>query len=176
LQAGTLDIATVGAVGTGAIIFAGKATLKIENAAFSGHVFANPIDFFAKHDVLDLPGLKYHVGAISKYHPASDLLTVHSGHFTDTFTLLSPAGTHFATVKDGHGGTKVTLAPPHAAATMASLSPQDAAGTVASLSTHGFAEQHWATDFAAGSDVAEQHWATDFAGNAHHPSDFLFVA
>ena len=37
---------------------------------------------------------------------------MHSGHVTDTLTLLSPTGTHFIAANDGHGGTKVTLDPP----------------------------------------------------------------
>jgi autotransporter-associated beta strand protein len=149
LMAGTLDLAAVGAAGTGAITFAGKATLTIENGALSGHVFGNPIDFFAKHDVLDLTGLRFHAGASAKYHRASHDLIVHSGHVTDTLMLLSPHGTHFAVANDRHGGTKVTLDPPHHAA------------TVASLSTH---------------DFAEQHWTTDVEGSASHLSDFLFTA
>jgi hypothetical protein len=45
----------------------------------------------------------------AKYHPATDVLTVHSGHITDTLTLLLPHGTHFATASDHHGGTDVFL-------------------------------------------------------------------
>jgi hypothetical protein len=122
-EAGTLDVAAVGAAGTDSIGFAGKATLKVDNAALSGHAFTNPIDFFAKHDMLDLIGLKFHHGASAKYHKATGLLTVHSGHVTNTLTLLDPLGTHFVVSKDGHGGTKVTLDPPatttHAVASLA---------------------------------------------------------
>jgi hypothetical protein len=39
--------------------------------------------------------------------------------------LLSPNGTHFAVANDGHGGTEVTLAPFHHAATVASLSSHE---------------------------------------------------
>jgi autotransporter-associated beta strand protein len=58
LEAGKLDIAAVGAAGPGAITFAGRATLAIENAALSGHVFGNAIDSFARHDLISstLPG------------------------------------------------------------------------------------------------------------------------
>jgi autotransporter-associated beta strand protein len=110
LEGGALDLAALGAAGTGPIAFAGRATLKIENAALSGHVFAtNNIDFFAKHDVLDLTGLHFHAGATATYHKASHHLTVHSGRVTDTLTLLAPHGTHFATASDHHGGTDVFL-------------------------------------------------------------------
>jgi autotransporter-associated beta strand protein len=146
LEQGTLDVAAVGAAGTGAITFADKATFKIENAALTGHAFGNPIDFFAKHDVVDLT--KFHAGANAKLHRATDVVTVHSGHVTDTLTLVSTQGTHFVIAKDGHGGTKVTLAPAHVAATMASLSMQDIAG---------------------------EHAAVDVAMTANHLGDFLFV-
>jgi autotransporter-associated beta strand protein len=153
LGAGKLDLAAPGGAGPGAITFASvgktKATLEIDNAALSIHHFANPIDNFGKHDVLDLTGLKFHVGAKAKYHAVTDVLTVHSGHVTDKLTLLSPHGTHFAVANDGHGGTKVTLDPPAHTTTMASLA------------TH---------------HVAEQHWTTDTAGSAGHLSDFLFTA
>jgi len=109
LEAGKLDIAAVGAAGPGAISFAGRATLAIENAALSGHVFGNAIDSFARHDVLDLAGLKFRAGAKATYHKANHHLTVHSGHVTDTLTLFSPHGTHFATASDHHGGTDVFL-------------------------------------------------------------------
>ena len=151
IDQGTLDLAALGAAGTDDIAFGGKlhATLTIENAALFGHHFTNNIDFFGKHDVLDLSGLKFHKGATAKYHPATDILDVHSGHVTDVFTLLSPHGTHFAVTNDGHGSTTVTLDPPHHTAVVASLSTND---------------------------VAEQHWATDIAGSAGHLSDFLFTA
>jgi autotransporter-associated beta strand protein len=121
LEGGTLDLATLGAAGSGDITFGGGAkhnieTLMIENAALLGHVFTtNNIDFFGKHDVLDLSGLHFHAGASAKYHPATDILDVRSGHVTDILALLSPHGTHFVAAKDGHGGTKVTLDPPHVA-------------------------------------------------------------
>jgi autotransporter-associated beta strand protein len=146
LEAGVFVLAAAGAAGTGPISFAGKAALKIENAALSGHIFAsNDIVSFGKHDVLDLTGLKFHAGAKATYHKATHHLTVRSGHVTDTLKLLSPHGTHFAVSNDGHGGTKVTLDPPlHTAA-------------VASLSAH---------------DLGGESVVTDSAG---HSGDFLFV-
>jgi autotransporter-associated beta strand protein len=137
LEGGTLDLIAIGAAGTSDITFEGGAkhnieTLKIENAALFGHHFTNNIDFFGKHNILDLSGLKFHKGATAKYHPATDILDVNSGTVTDKFTLVSPLGTHFVAAKDGHGGTKVTLDPPAHTS------------TVASLATHDVAEQHWA--------------------------------
>ena len=149
LEGGILDVAAVGAAGTGDIAFqgAGKATLKIDNAGLSGHVFgSNDIDSFGKHDVLDITGLHFHAGATATYHKATHHLTVHSGHVTDTLTLLSPHGMHFAVANDGHGGSKVTLGPPAHTATVASLSAHDLGG---------------------------EPLATD---SAIHSGDFLFVA
>jgi autotransporter-associated beta strand protein len=109
LKAGALDVAALGAAGIGAIKFAGLATLKIENAALSHHVFSNPIDKFGNNDVLDLSGLSFDPGATATYHAASHHLTVHSGNVTDTLTLLAPLGTHFEAISDGHGGTDLLL-------------------------------------------------------------------
>jgi autotransporter-associated beta strand protein len=113
IELGTLELGAIGAAGPGAISFAAvgktKATLDIDNAALSAHHFANPIDNFAKHDVLDLSGLHFHAGATATYHKAGHHLTVHSGAVIDTLTLLSPHGTHFEAASDGHGGTDVFL-------------------------------------------------------------------
>jgi hypothetical protein len=87
----------------------GKATLEIANAALPGHVFTNPIDAFGHHDFLDLTGLHFRAGAKAVYDTATHDLTVHSGHVTDTLTLLSPHGTHFEATSDHHGGTDVFL-------------------------------------------------------------------
>jgi autotransporter-associated beta strand protein len=131
LEAGALDLAAIGAAGTRPIIFAGRATLAIENAALSGHAFANPVRAFGKHDILDLTGLKFHSGATATYHKATHLLTIHSGNVTDTLTLLSPLKTHFTVTKDGHGGSDVMLAhgaSPHAALLDHELSLSASAG------------------------------------------------
>ena len=61
------------------------------------------------HDFLDLTGLHFHAGATAKYHPATEVLDVHSGHRTDKLTLVSPHGTHFEAASDHHGGTDVFL-------------------------------------------------------------------
>jgi autotransporter-associated beta strand protein len=114
IEQGIFEVDAIGAAGPGAITFASvgksKATIEIDNAALSGHVFAtNKIDNFGKHDFLDLTGLHFHPGATAKYHPTTDVLAVHSGHGTDKFTLVSPHGTHFEVASDHHGGTDVFL-------------------------------------------------------------------
>ena len=155
LDAGTLELAAVQAAGIGAITFApgSHATLKIDNAALPGHVFGNEIDFFGKHDVIDLSGLHFQPGAFATFH--HQRLKVHSGGKADTLKLLSPHGTHFTVANDGRGGSKVTLE---------QLPP------VTSLPAAAVAHS------VAGHDHAAQHWATDTAGSAGYPGDFLFVA
>jgi autotransporter-associated beta strand protein len=114
IEQGAFEVAAGGAAGTGLISFANtskaKVDLEIDNAALSGHVFAsNAIDFFGKHDFLDLTGLHFHPGATAKYHKSTHVLAVHSGSVTDTLTLNFPHGTHFAAASDHHGGTEVFL-------------------------------------------------------------------
>jgi autotransporter-associated beta strand protein len=147
LKAGTLELKALSAAGIGAITFKGTATLEIGNAALSG--LFNPIDFFAKHDVLDLTGLKFHAHAKAKYDAATHILSVHSGGTTDMLTLVHPQGKHFTVSADGHGGTEVILDPPAVAATV-----------VASLPTH---------------DFGGHHSATDILSSGHQGGDFLFV-
>jgi autotransporter-associated beta strand protein len=101
LEGGTFDQAALGAAGPGAITFAGKAKLKIENAALSSHHFTNNIDFFGRHDVLDLTGLHFQPGAFATFHHED--LKVRSGGVTDTLKLVHPHGTHFAVANDGPG-------------------------------------------------------------------------
>ena len=113
LEAGTLDLAKVGAAGTNFVLFKGPATLKIENRALSGHVFGNAIGFGFGKNIVDLTGLKFHAGASAKYHPGSQHLTIHSGNVIDTLTLdqFSPGEDHFHVSRDAHGGTKVAVVP-----------------------------------------------------------------
>jgi autotransporter-associated beta strand protein len=110
LSGGTLDLDAVKAASTGDITFNTPSHLIVENAALSpGHVFENHILAFGKKDILDLSGLHFHKGASAKYHPATDVLMVHSGHATDRLTLVSPLGFDFHTANDHHGGTEVFL-------------------------------------------------------------------
>ena len=147
VQGGTLDLAAVGAAGTGFVQCTQPATVKIENQAMSGRVFANPIGFeLGIKSIIDLAGLKFHPGATAKYHPAGHHLTVHSGHVTDTL-ILEPSflvGAHFHASSDRHGGTKVTVVTPatiqHAVASP-DLHGWDAAQSTADLADSYFASQ-----------------------------------
>jgi autotransporter-associated beta strand protein len=148
LKAGTLDV--TGLAGTGGITFAGVAKLEIANSAILfGLGFPGKINFFGKHDVIDLTGLHFHAGAHASYQAAGGVLTVHSGSVTDELFLNSPLGTHFLAARDGHGGTKITLDPPPATA-------------------------HAVTSL-AGHDLSGE-WAGDLSASSNHMSDFLFAA
>jgi autotransporter-associated beta strand protein len=130
LMAGTLEVAI--SAGSGAIGFAGGATLRIDNGAFSDvqgqSFFATAISLFRHGDAIDLTGLRFHHGATATYDSATHDLSVSSGGSTYGLDLPSPQGTHFVVAGDGHGGTLVTLAPSHAAAAVPAPSPQDASG------------------------------------------------
>jgi autotransporter-associated beta strand protein len=112
LEHGRLDLAALGAVGTGAVDFVGLATLKIENSALSSHAFGNTVADFGVGDKIDLSGLKFVTHAKATLNGTT--LTVKSGHVTDTLTLVFPETGTFKAKDDGHGGTKVVLVPPPA--------------------------------------------------------------
>ena len=118
LKEGTLDVATLGAAGTGAITFAqGSETLKIENAALANHNFGNAIVDFNKSDVIDLTGFAFAPGTTASYNARTGILTVTTHNVadtltdgvTDTLTLVHPAGHSFEAVNDGNGGTAILL-------------------------------------------------------------------
>jgi autotransporter-associated beta strand protein len=109
LVAGKLDVAALGAAGTGAITFHGRATLKLEHAAMPSHHFGNTIAGLSSHDIIDIAELRFQPSATATYNPGNHHLTVHSSNHTDTLTLLSPHGFHFGTANDGHGGVDVFL-------------------------------------------------------------------
>jgi hypothetical protein len=69
-----LDV--TGLAGIGHITFAGTAKLEIGNSAILfGLGFPGVIDFFDKHDVIDLTGLHFHAGAHASYEAAGGVLT-----------------------------------------------------------------------------------------------------
>ncbi len=113
IHGGTLDIAALGAAGTGAITFAaGPETLAIENAALSNHNFANSIVNFSAGELIDLPGLTFARGAAASYNPTTHVLSVTSNGVTDTLTLATPGAGTFKSISDGHGGTEIELIVP----------------------------------------------------------------
>jgi autotransporter-associated beta strand protein len=112
LEAGVLDLAAVGAAGTGAITFSGTAELKIESAALSGNVFGWQILGFAAGDTIDLPSLPFVPGASASYDTSLHTLSLTSGPTTVTFTLLLEGVNQYAALSDGAGGTELAIPPP----------------------------------------------------------------
>ena len=117
IAAGTLDIAALGAAGSGTITFAnpannGVATLAIDAAALSGgngfYDFVNTIAGAASpSQVIDLTSLSYAANSTTA-RLAGNTLLVGNG---STLVALHLAGTNakssFTTASDGHGGTLV---------------------------------------------------------------------
>ena len=108
---GTLDVAALGAAGTGAItFFAGAQTLRIEAAALNGGVFGNAIAGFTNDgDVVDVRGIGT---ATASYNGTTGVLTL-MGTGTASLTVgTGYTGFVFNTAADGAGGTNVTVALP----------------------------------------------------------------
>ncbi len=113
IYGGTLDIAALGAAGTGAITFAaGPETLAVENAALSNHNFGNSIVNFSAGELIDLSGLTFAQGAAASYNPTTHVLSVTSNGVTDTLTLTTPGAGTFKSISDGHAGTEIELIVP----------------------------------------------------------------
>jgi autotransporter-associated beta strand protein len=110
LRQGIVHLLSIGAAGSGAITFAGRAELNIANTALShGHHFANVIHGFGNLDIIDLSGMPFTPDATATFDLATHRLTVHSNGGADTLTLAGPHGTNFTALSDGHGGTEVML-------------------------------------------------------------------
>ena len=118
IDAGTLDLAALGAAGSGTITFAnpagnGVATLEIDAAALSGgngaYSFANAIAGAAStNQVIDLRSLAYVQGSTTATLVNSTSLVVADGSSAVTLTLASSSSkSSFTTASDGHGGTLV---------------------------------------------------------------------
>jgi autotransporter-associated beta strand protein len=130
LQQGVLDLAAVGAAGTGAITFAGiygiaslratladgnlnaRAELRIESAALPGNLFAPLVQGFAPGDTIDLPGLPFAPGANATYSAIFHTLAVTSGSTTVGLENLDTTGASlpFVVLGDHTGGSRVVLA------------------------------------------------------------------
>ena len=118
IDAGTLDIAALGAAGTGTITFAnparfGTTTLEIDAAALTtaapnAYSFANKIAGATSPDqVIDLTSLAYNQGSTNAALNGTSLL-VSNGSSSVTLQLASDQSkSSFVTASDGHGGTLV---------------------------------------------------------------------
>ena len=110
LTAGTLDLAALGAAGTGGITFgSGAQTLRIEAAALNAGAFANAITGFAAGDTLDVRGIGT---ATASYNGTTGILTL-AGTSNATLNIgTGYNGFNFNAASDGAGGTAVTISQP----------------------------------------------------------------
>ncbi|MBR0697046.1 calcium-binding protein [Bradyrhizobium lablabi] len=111
LHAGTLELASLGAAGTGAITFeAGAQTLRIDKAALDHGHLANTIEGFAVGDTIDLAGIGKATHATLS---ADNVLTITGGNSGSISLQLDShayaSGLNFQLASDGHGGTSVTV-------------------------------------------------------------------
>jgi hypothetical protein len=111
ILSGTLEVATLGAAGTGAITFgSGAKTLQIATAPLGTGIFTTTLDGFTTGDTIDLAG----IGTAS-------LVTLGAGNALSVFgseqimLQLDPSesfsGASFLAQSDGAGGTDITLIP-----------------------------------------------------------------
>jgi hypothetical protein len=111
LKSGTLEIASAGAAGTGAITFAAAnvdPTLQIDFAALpvgGGHFDTPILDFNSPDDVIDFAGLALVAGATAVDDGST--LTFTDGGVTWTFDTPNATPQTLTVFNDGHGGTAV---------------------------------------------------------------------
>ena len=117
IAAGTLDIAALGAAGSGTITFAnpasnGVATLEIDAAALSGgsgtYSFANAIaGATSTNQVIDLSSLAYVQGSTTATLNGTTLSVTDGSSNVTLHLAAAQAKSSFMTASDGHGGTLV---------------------------------------------------------------------
>ena len=117
LESGTVEIASATGAGTGAIEFlpnAGFETLKIDNKAFTHHVFSNSINGLGLGSVIDLPGIAFQLGDRSVV-TSDGSLQLQSAHGQSQASFFlgsgSAPGTSFLTLPDQTGGTSIFAVP-----------------------------------------------------------------
>jgi hypothetical protein len=113
INSGTVELAALGAAGSGGINFGAGSTaaLIIDAPAIpaSGKTFANTIVNFGNGDSLDLTGMNFVTGATATL--SGGVLTVSSNGQSAAFTLSNPAGSVFSVANDGAGHVSVNLLP-----------------------------------------------------------------
>ncbi|MBS0641960.1 MAG: autotransporter-associated beta strand repeat-containing protein, partial [Proteobacteria bacterium] len=105
LQAGTLELGSETAAGTGPITFSSGATLRLDQAVSGAAQFSPVLAGFTGADHLDLRGLAFANGATAVVQGTT--LTVTAGGASEQFTLSGPAPGALVAVSDGNGGTMV---------------------------------------------------------------------
>ncbi|MCJ2131308.1 beta strand repeat-containing protein [Methylobacterium sp. E-045] len=134
LSAGTLDIASAGGAGSGAIAFgSGAQTLHIEQAALTGSGgaagFANGLTGFGAEDTIDVSGIG--TATAARYDDAAHTLTLSGGSQSVTLQLdagaAPTAGYAYGVVSDGAGGSLVAI---EAVAQVIGVSASPAGGVI----------------------------------------------
>jgi len=109
IDSGVLEITAGDSAGSGAITFAGAATLRLDAKPVSGSTYANDLVNFGSGDKLDLNGVAFHSGATAVLSGSTLLVT--SGSTSEQFTLTNGAA-NFVVTSDGIGATPGVLVTP----------------------------------------------------------------
>jgi hypothetical protein len=190
IDAGTLNVASVASIGTGAVTFgAATATLAFATAPASGSTFADPLTGFASAGTIDLPNLAFTANATVTV--SGTIVTLTDGGATENFTLASPTTTPIFALADSGTGTQLSSILPTTVTSVGVLNDAIAAAnamaansgtdtiTITSNITLG-ATALTAIDLAAGNtlDIVGTNGASSFAlvgGGAATPERGLFV-
>jgi autotransporter passenger strand-loop-strand repeat protein/autotransporter-associated beta strand protein len=136
IEAGTIELATAGAIGGVYVRFiapaTGSAVLQIDaaDAPAAGGIFANTIEGFnSANEAIDLRGLAFVAGASATVSGA--VLTLSDGGETYRFRLAGAAGAYSVTA-DGHGGTLIDAKASLFTQAAAAFTPPAAAKALAS--------------------------------------------
>jgi autotransporter passenger strand-loop-strand repeat protein len=168
IEAGTIELATSGALGSGYAQFVepttGSAVLQIDaaDAPAAGGTFASTIfDFSGANEDIDLRSIAYVSGASATLSGSTLVLT--DGGATYKFNLAGTTAGAYPVLSDGHGGTLIdpTAAAPKAldpkvlafAHAAAAFAPSDAANAALASSTSPIAQTsflHATTSVGAG--------------------------
>jgi fibronectin-binding autotransporter adhesin len=149
IDAGTIELATHGALGTGSVQFVepatGSAVLQIDaaDAPAAGGTFANTLsNFNSAHEEIDLRSIAYVAGASATI--VGSTLVLSDGGKTYLFNIAGATAGAYPVLSDGHGGTLIdpTALKPKTVAfaqAAAAFAPADAAKTalVSSASAAG---------------------------------------
>ena len=109
LQAGVLEVASGGSVGSGVLTFAGGSELKLDGTVSGAATFANTISGFASGDTVDLIGLAFTPGA--HVLVSGTTVSVVSGVNAEMLTFSGIPSGGLIALNDGVGGTEVVAAP-----------------------------------------------------------------
>jgi len=154
ISGGTIELATVGALGSGYAQFVepstGSAVLQVDaaDAPKAGGTFVNTIDDFSgANEAIDMRSIAFVAGAFATL--TGSTLVLHDGGKTYTFDVAGSTATTYSVIGDGDGGTLID--PPASdpavarfAQTAAAFAPREAAKTALVSSTASVAQTPFA--------------------------------